>query len=315
MPDIRTTSNSNKQVQIENPQGFAARLWFKEELENANSRQQNCRWYVKGVKYGNPTTTSTNSPKGLRPYILSPLNNQTTHIRIYVHQEEKNDPVETTITVRKTTNQELLQAVVNLGNDAAAKPLHTARGDARDAGKMIPFGEKPDGSRPAIYTATTKLDQSTLLEACQQASLEFSKHFPIASSEIRNAIQKPPIEELGGHSCISHMALISIDLANADHTDTRDASYSCAVWASNDPKNIENWYFLCPNIAIDHDGILYQGLLVALDHGVEISWDGRVIRHCTSLTTRNTKKAHAYSFFMAANGPLAHIYKQMTTSN
>ena len=88
---------------------------------------------------------------------------------------------------------------------------------------------------------------------------------------------------------------MSVDLANASHYDVRDASQGYGVWTEDCPGTGRNWYFVMPNIygriLDDPDGDWnpnfppeFEGIVVPLAHGMAISWDGRSIRHCTSIS-------------------------------
>jgi hypothetical protein len=59
-----------------------------------------------------------------------------------------------------------------------------------------------------------------------------------------------------------------------------------------------------PNLRVESKGKLHHGVLVCLRHGRSISWDGRVIRHCTSVTNHgvgeNDEKNYVYGWFHAA---------------
>ncbi len=58
-----------------------------------------------------------------------------------------------------------------------------------------------------------------------------------------------------------------------------------AVWTEEKPGKVPNWYFILPNVhGTCADGTCFSGLVVRLYHGVAISWDGRVLRHCTSVS-------------------------------
>jgi hypothetical protein len=48
---------------------------------------------------------------------------------------------------------------------------------------------------------------------------------------------------------------------------------------------VSQWYFVMPNMRVVSKGRVYNGVLIPLRHGQSISWDGRVIRHCTTVTT------------------------------
>jgi hypothetical protein len=95
-----------------------------------------------------------------------------------------------------------------------------------------------------------------------------------------------------------------INLVNAPHEDPNDLTNCDAVWASNDENGLKNWYYVFPNIMIYVNGCWYKGLLVNLSNGVEMEWDGWILRHCTSKTERKGD-ANAYSFFTGGNGKLS----------
>jgi hypothetical protein len=79
---------------------------------------------------------------------------------------------------------------------------------------------------------------------------------------------------------------MSVNLGNASHFDVHDASQGFAVWTEDVPGHGENWFFVLPNVhGLKPDGVTkFRGMAVKLGHGVAISWDGRVVRHCTSVS-------------------------------
>jgi len=64
------------------------------------------------------------------------------------------------------------------------------------------------------------------------------------------------------------------------------------LWTEEVPGCGENWYFVLPNVhGMRPDGrTKFHGMAVKLGHGVAISWDGRVIRHCTSVSCPDGKE-------------------------
>ena len=87
----------------------------------------------------------------------------------------------------------------------------------------------------------------------------------------------------------------SVNLGNSSHVDVHDGSQGYGVWTEIIPGRGKNWYYIMPNVygtrphQVSPDGGRIQGkpfagLAIKLTHGVAISWDGRVIRHCTSLS-------------------------------
>ena len=82
-----------------------------------------------------------------------------------------------------------------------------------------------------------------------------------------------------------------------------------SVWTEEVPSLASNWYFVMPNLSgMGNDEYQFDGVAVKLYHGTAISWDGRVIRHCTLLTSSDRpgtqfglgKRNHVYGTFSAA---------------
>ncbi|KAI2491465.1 hypothetical protein MHU86_23102 [Fragilaria crotonensis] len=79
---------------------------------------------------------------------------------------------------------------------------------------------------------------------------------------------------------------MSINLGNSSHYDVNDASQGYSVWTEEVLGLGKNWYFVIPSVCGLRPGTKtkFSGMAVKLGHGVAISWDGRVIRHCTSVS-------------------------------
>lgn len=97
--------------------------------------------------------------------------------------------------------------------------------------------------------------------------------------------------------------VVSKNLGNESHTDL-DFSKSVAIWHERDSrKHSKNWYFLLPHVQLqkeDGSGYFSKPVAIELSHGTVIDWDGRLIRHCTSITKPELGGA-AYSTFACAN--------------
>jgi hypothetical protein len=92
--------------------------------------------------------------------------------------------------------------------------------------------------------------------------------------------------ENGPGSCI----IISRNLGNSAHIDFMDGSLSLAIWVEEEVACSSNWYFILPNV--QYEGC---GVVIKLFHGCAISWDGLIIKHCTSITTTGMKVNGGYN--------------------
>ena len=95
------------------------------------------------------------------------------------------------------------------------------------------------------------------------------------------------------------------NLGNPSHYDVNDGSVAASVWSKSGGGDAVNWYFVLPNVMIIRDGIAYYGLLIKMSHGTAISWDGRLIRHCTSVTNLDSF-TNVFGTFWAAKYKTVH---------
>lgn len=102
---------------------------------------------------------------------------------------------------------------------------------------------------------------------------------------VRKILRKR-MEKLELRRRVGYTIDMSINLGNSSHYDVNDASQGYSVWTEEMLGLGQNWYFVVPNVhGLRPDGkTRFRGMAVKLGHGVAISWDGRVIRHCTSVS-------------------------------
>jgi len=78
---------------------------------------------------------------------------------------------------------------------------------------------------------------------------------------------------------------MSINLGDASHYDVHNASQGFSIWTEELRGVGYNWFFVMPNVyGRRPDGSTFSGIAIKLLYGVAISWDGRVLQHCTSLS-------------------------------
>jgi hypothetical protein len=79
-----------------------------------------------------------------------------------------------------------------------------------------------------------------------------------------------------------------------------------------------------PNLyGMGNDGYPFDGVAVKLYHGTAISWDGRVICHCTLLTSPDGpgtqfglgKRNHVYGTFSAAKERIVNMGRRIAAAS
>lgn len=191
-----------------------------------------------------------------------------------------------TVTIASAVDQnDLLDSIVELGQLLPEKG--NCRAKVCDEGTMHALGYRSP-SLSLLYKPTLL---PGMWEAVKRMGHHFSdwakKVFPVVSEGIELA------ESCKSHTrledCLGTCVMISRDLGNASHYDNADDSKSIAIWVEEVPGQASNWHFILPNASID--GSL--GVAIKLFHGVSVCWDGRLIRHCTSVTALGSNN-HVY---------------------
>jgi hypothetical protein len=73
------------------------------------------------------------------------------------------------------------------------------------------------------------------------------------------------------------------EAARIDPTDNRSPRYD--VYTTNEAcPELLNWYLLFPMLSIDGT----DGVAIQLFHGAAVGWDGRHVRHCTTVQRTGT---------------------------
>jgi hypothetical protein len=108
-----------------------------------------------------------------------------------------------------------------------------------------------------------------------------------------------PDKNMGGQNGVTCRMIISTDLGNSSHYDVYDESISASIWVEERPNLAQNFYFILPNTTFTNNSGIKKAVMIKLSHGIAISWNGKLIRHCTSVTTIGENN-HVYGNFFGA---------------
>ena len=78
---------------------------------------------------------------------------------------------------------------------------------------------------------------------------------------------------------------MSLNLSNSTCYHANDASQGFSIWTEEKPGTTVSWNFVLPNMIAtvpDSNGVCFE-IAIKLTPGMLISWDGRLIRHGTSV--------------------------------
>jgi hypothetical protein len=190
-----------------------------------------------------------------------------------------------------------------------------------DGGKMFGLGEmKIAGVAGLTETKATRyITQDNLLAKINAKSAEYARsvfHSILPTMKhIETQAGRSPSTVMGGDFSPSCSMDISCNLANSSHYDVGDGSVGYSIWIEKKPGDASNWYFVLPNILVEYKQKTYNGIAIKLHHGISIAWDGRVIRHGTSVTEVINKQTTAskkdqnrcYGWFWAADMKSAKV--------
>ena len=169
-----------------------------------------------------------------------------------------------------------------------------ARQNLGDLGTMHAIGTRVmlDGTL-GTYKANGDVDEAILrgmvVALARIGRCAYPQVYAVIRDTEENSGVQPvvPMDGDGVHR-VGYTVDMSVDLGNASHVDFNDGSQGFSLWGEEFPGRGTNWFFVMPNIhGVRPQGnqwIPFAGLAIRITDGVSISWDGRNIRHCTSIS-------------------------------
>ena len=115
--------------------------------------------------------------------------------------------------------------------------------------------------------------------------------FPSEFNEIAEGNKGIEIDKNVGGDGSLHIFSVSYDLGNASHVDTGNESVGVATWVEEMPGTAKNWVFILPLTTLVDNPC--KAVAIKLSHGLTIGWNGKVLHHCTSITTKGENN-HVY---------------------
>ena len=128
--------------------------------------------------------------------------------------------------------------------------------------------------------------------------------------DLERSAQHVPCDDMQGkHDCGMCTQDFSINLTNSSHYDVGDASRGYAVWVEGGAVRgkvgvmagtlfSQMWWLSLFKSEGGKCG--KRGITIRLGHGVTISWDGHVLRHCTSQPIAMSQEGNRFGVFVAA---------------
>jgi hypothetical protein len=273
---------------------------YNQKLASANSAREGGRHYALGCHHFKLPTTC---------WVLDPMIDPIIDVMIDVEPAGNCKNMQTVLQVRHVLNLGLTQGSIgefthqkvygwlqtitacNMAIHQAVS-VSSARNGTGDVGAMHALGTRVQNKNlSTIPYATNDSVHSETLRNMVVALHEIGNLcFPdilsvILSTEADSGLQ--PVVPMNGTDGkrVGYTIDMSVNLGNSSHYDVNDATQGYAVWTEENPSMGSNWFFVMPNVHGNRpDGVPFLGLAVRLCHGAAISWDGRALRHCTSIS-------------------------------
>lgn len=200
------------------------------------------------------------------------------------------------ITITTAINQEdMLQSIVQLGKKLPMKG--NCRQKVGDHGECFVLGVK-DWSKKEVYGPTGSLRReikkvSTMVGPWLRTTHGwFQEHLTNEIEKKGRIVNHYPMVD---GPCSTF--IMSKNYGNASHYDIYDSSMTFGIWVEENPSSATNWYFILPNVSYNGS----NGIAIEIVHGRCIIWDGKVIRHCTSVADIGTNNNVYGVAFLSSN--------------
>ena len=157
---------------------------------------------------------------------------------------------------------------------------------------MTTFGIFPDGTKYANTREDRKRGRMSSYDMLEDIEVLLYDCLASEYPEVLKLIQddneesydgrRPPYVRKG--KMIAPRIIVSSLLGNEAHIDFKDKGLSFVVWLSEKPENeVDDWRFILQSLRTDVDGCERDTTSVQLCHGIVMIYDGRFIRHATSI--------------------------------
>lgn len=209
--------------------------------------------------------------------------------------------VKTYVTIMSIKEEKnILGGFVDLCKSLDGKP---GKGNSRgskvgDEGKSTVLGWDKRNGR--LYQPTKGGDTAKLLSVLSRCINDFVRqNLPFVWKSIRSAEYQKKIPErfeTGGREGLCSVVNTSEDLICSSHHDVNDKSMCVSFWVKRTNGQVKDWYFILPNVTMNGK----KGLVIKLFHGCVVSWDGRIIRHCSTVGERD-KENHVHGVWFGSS--------------
>ena len=275
----------------------------------SNSARRGCRHYARGFLHKNidPKTT----------YVIDPTKGAEMDLHVDVLIRHGNEKAalhrQSVVQIRYLPVvvgkgcESLLQDINNHCNLVKQNSSSGARAGKGDLGKMHPIGSRIDTSgnkvryRTSSDASSVRLLSKAVVAASKLASVTIPGVLRVAQ-DLENDASMTALAGMDGDGdtcCVTHTMDLSVNLSNSSHYDVNDACQGFTIWTEEKPGTTGGWYFVLPNMVgtFPDSNREYNGIAIKLTHGVLVSWDGRLIRHGTSVMNR---QGNVFGTFFAA---------------
>ena len=302
---------------------------YNKRLAGANSGRVGGRHYASGCHHRRLPKTC---------WIIDPTSEHFVDIMVDLPQLGEQKHRQSVIMVRNVnfladnggTGEDLAGAIACITEHNKALRIAKTKGGARantgDYGTMHAIGTHVhlDGVTTSAYKANEEVDQDLLRGMVVSLAAIGRCAFPQVYAVIRDTegncgIQPvPPMDGEGGRR-VGYTVDVSVNLGNTSHHDFNDASQGYSLWGEEIPGKGTNWYLVMPNIHGHRPGanltwVPFAGLAILITNGVSISWDGRDIRHCTSVSEPDGTSLADGDWAGSVRRTQNHLYGTFTAS-
>ena len=185
------------------------------------------------------------------------------------------DSLETTSIKIRRAPDSLCNDIVQLNKLLKTKVPNCRGKKFGDSGKMYSMGKRSESKEYSISNQNEEV-RKMMTSIGLERKKWFKEQFPIEYKEYFSSENKLDYMK----TCLSDFMVHSVNLRNASHYDVNDATITTATWVEDKIGETENWYFVFPNLTRD----LKRAMVVKLFQGCTINWDGKLVRHASSLT-------------------------------
>mmetsp|Transcript_913 Transcript_913/g.1806 ORF Transcript_913/g.1806 Transcript_913/m.1806 type:complete len:291 (+) Transcript_913:2369-3241(+) len=184
-------------------------------------------------------------------------------------------------------------------------------GNTRGSASYVTLAEKKGEIEASKITGFKKVQASAVAAITRNGSVNMLREM----RQVDRGAGVYPTNVMGGKGGITAACEVSYNLGQEAHFDADDMGKSISIWVERKVGRAGNWFLCFPNMMVHYKGKVFNGLRIQLFHGAVVEWDGRRMKHFTTVIDVGNDNVVNGLLFAPCRRTIPKVHQEPFSSN